>query len=86
MDNSAGFEAFRAVAVKITIFWDITPYRPLHVNRRFGRILSGLYFQDRRVSQARNRNEAGSMLHSGLLPGFVFDLEHGSNIFLRNID
>jgi hypothetical protein len=85
MDNSAGFEAVRAVSVKMTIFWDRTLYRPLHVNRRFGEIFYGLNFQGRRVRQARNRNKAGSMLHAGFLAGFVFDLEHGSNIFLRNI-
>jgi hypothetical protein len=32
-----GFEMFTAVIMKSSIFWDITPYSPLKVNRRFGR-------------------------------------------------
>jgi hypothetical protein len=30
------FEVLRAVVLKSTIFWDITPCSPLKVNRRFG--------------------------------------------------
>jgi hypothetical protein len=30
-----GFEIFRAVVIKRSVFWDITPCRPLNVNRRF---------------------------------------------------
>jgi hypothetical protein len=30
------FEVITAVVMKSTIFWDITPYSPLKVNRRFG--------------------------------------------------
>jgi hypothetical protein len=33
-----GFEILTAVAMRSTIFWDITPCSPLKVNRRFGRI------------------------------------------------
>jgi hypothetical protein len=32
----AGFEVLTAVVMKSTIFWDITPYSPLKINRRFG--------------------------------------------------
>jgi hypothetical protein len=31
-----GFEVLRAVVMKSTILWDITPCSPLSVNRRFG--------------------------------------------------
>jgi ABC-type uncharacterized transport system ATPase subunit len=33
-------EVLRAVVVKSTIFWDITPCNPFRVNRRFGEIYS----------------------------------------------
>jgi hypothetical protein len=42
--------------MKSPIFWDITPCSPLKVNRRFG----GICVQGRRISQARNHQEAGS--------------------------
>jgi hypothetical protein len=35
---------------KISVFWDITPYNPVKVNRRFGGIRR-LRLQDRRISQ-----------------------------------
>jgi hypothetical protein len=34
--QEAGFEVLRAVFMKSTIFWDITPYSLLKVNRHFG--------------------------------------------------
>jgi hypothetical protein len=37
-----GFEALTAVVLKSTIFWDITPCRPLKVNRHFGGTYSHL--------------------------------------------
>jgi hypothetical protein len=43
--------------MKTTIFWDITPYSPLKVNRRFGGIYR-LHLQGRRISQARNQRES----------------------------
>jgi hypothetical protein len=33
---SLGFEVVRAVVIKSSIFWDITPYSPLKGNLRFG--------------------------------------------------
>jgi hypothetical protein len=35
-----GFEVLTAVVMESIIFWDITPYSPLSVNRRFGRTYS----------------------------------------------
>jgi hypothetical protein len=34
--NIVGFEVLTAVAMKISILWDITPCSPLKVNRSFG--------------------------------------------------
>jgi hypothetical protein len=45
--------------MKNPIFWDITPYSPLKVNRRFGGT-DYLHSQGRRISQASNQYEAGS--------------------------
>jgi hypothetical protein len=36
--KDAGFEVFPAVVMKPSVFWDITPYSSLKVNRRFGGI------------------------------------------------
>jgi hypothetical protein len=52
-----GFEVLTAVAMKSTIFWDITPCSPLKVNRRFG----GTYrhhLQDLIISRGRNQRES----------------------------
>jgi hypothetical protein len=52
-----GFEVLTAVVMKSTIFWDITPYNPLSVNRRFGGTSpssSGL----KNISSARNQHES----------------------------
>jgi hypothetical protein len=45
----------------------------------------GLHLQDQRITQARNKHEAGScaccLLHAGLL----FNPEDGSDVFHKNI-
>jgi hypothetical protein len=65
MFTFVGFEV-TAVVMQSAIFWDITPYSPLKVNRRFGRTC--LRLQNRRISQARNRREAcGKQSLLGLL-------------------
>jgi hypothetical protein len=43
------------------MFWKITPCSPLQVNRRFGRTYR-LHLQVRRISQARNKHEAGGKI------------------------
>jgi hypothetical protein len=50
------FEVLTAVAMKSSIFWDVTPCSPLKVNRRFGRTCR-LYFNGRRIRPARNKRE-----------------------------
>jgi hypothetical protein len=35
-ENHAGFEVLTAVVRKSPVFWNITPYRPLKINRRYG--------------------------------------------------
>jgi hypothetical protein len=51
------FEVLRAVVIKSTIFWDITPCSPLKVNRCFGGTYR-LLLQSRRISRARNQRES----------------------------
>jgi hypothetical protein len=40
------------MATKRTIFWDVTPFSPVHFHARFGRICY-LHLQDLRGSQNR---------------------------------
>jgi hypothetical protein len=45
-----------------SVFWDIAPCSPLKVNRRFrGTCYLHLLLQGRKISEARNQNEIGSM-------------------------
>jgi hypothetical protein len=43
------------MAIKNSLFWDITPRSPLKINRRFGGICR-LHHQDLRTSQAEKEN------------------------------
>jgi hypothetical protein len=52
------------------LFWDMTPYSRLKINRRYGRICH-IHLQNRRVSQARNKREADG-INSGLLNDLLF--------------
>jgi hypothetical protein len=52
-------EALIAVVMKSSIFYDIIPYTPLKVSRRFGEKCS-LYLQGWKLYQGRNQHEAGS--------------------------
>jgi hypothetical protein len=56
-----GFQVLTAVVMKSSIFWDIMPYSPLKVNRRF-RGTRRLHLQGR-----RNQREAGSKQSSSVL-------------------
>jgi hypothetical protein len=57
-------------ATKNSIFWYITPSRPVKVNRCFGGTYR-LYLRYRRVNQARNKREteACTVLLAGYIPG-----------------
>jgi hypothetical protein len=61
------------------------PSGPLKVNRRVGGTCR-LHLHGRRISQARNRHEAGSKQSSALVYCFalIFDLVDGGDVFLRN--
>jgi hypothetical protein len=50
------FEVLTAMTMQISIFFDITPYSPLKVNRRFG-VTCLLHLQRRRIRQGRNQLE-----------------------------
>jgi hypothetical protein len=54
-----GFEALRAVAMKSSIFYHVTPRSALKVDRRFGGTCD-LHLHGRKISQTRNRTEGGS--------------------------
>jgi hypothetical protein len=58
------------------VFWDITQCSPLRANGHFDGIYR-LYFQSRRINQARNQREAGSKQS--------YYREHGADMFLRNV-
>jgi hypothetical protein len=55
----AGFEVLTAVAMKIPIFWGITPCTRLKINRVFGGTCH-LHLQGRRRSEAINQVEENS--------------------------
>jgi hypothetical protein len=65
-----GFKLLTAVVMKNSIFWDITQYSPLKVNRCFG---------------GESRGFACCLLQSGLLLGLFFDPEDIGAMFLRNV-
>jgi hypothetical protein len=54
--SNVGFEVLTPVFMKSTIFWDITPYSPLKVNRRFGETFR-LHFK-RPISGAKYQQES----------------------------
>jgi hypothetical protein len=54
--NFVGFKDFTAVAMKITVFWDITPCSPLKVSRHFGGTFR-IHLHDRKISRTRNQRE-----------------------------
>jgi hypothetical protein len=50
------FEGFTPVVMKSTPFWDITPFSPLEVDRRFGGTYR-LHLQDWRINRSRSQHE-----------------------------
>jgi hypothetical protein len=81
-DFFVGFWVLKLVAMKISIFWDITPCCSAKTNRRFG----VTHLQGRIICQNRNLHEADSACYT-VNAGFLldFDLEEGGNMFLQNI-
>jgi hypothetical protein len=57
--------------IKTTIFWDITPFSPLKVNRRFGGT-NRLHLQGRRINRARNQRESRWQAEQILLICVIF--------------
>jgi hypothetical protein len=57
--------------MKSTVFWDITPFIPLKVSRRFG----GKY----------RLPLLATCFHAGLLLGFFFDSKDRGDMFFRNV-
>jgi hypothetical protein len=79
-----GFEVLTALAVKSTIFCDITPYSPLKVNRRFGGACR-LQLQGRRISRARNLRES-SWRANGILSKISKTAPHKKLWAARNVN
>jgi hypothetical protein len=67
------FEVLTAVIMKSTIFWDIMPYSPLSVNRRFG----GTY-----RLHLQGKPPAFALVSCS---AYFFDPEAGGDMFLRNV-
>jgi hypothetical protein len=68
-----------------SILWDMTPFSPLKVNRRFGGMCR-LQLHGRRINQARSYREAGFacyLLHAGFLLGCLLDPEDGGDMDFR---
>jgi hypothetical protein len=63
--------------VKGSAFWDITPYNPLKVNRRFGR-KPRLQLQGPRISKQETKVKKAAILHAGLLVGLFSNLKMGA--------
>jgi hypothetical protein len=57
MNGLVGIEVLTAMVVDSFIFWDITPFGPVEVNRRFGETYC-LQLQGRKVSQISNQQRA----------------------------
>jgi hypothetical protein len=70
-----GFEVLTAVVTNTLIFWDITPYSPVKISRRFGGICHP-HLQGRRVSQEGNQLESR----------WQAEPEDGDDMFLLNVD
>jgi hypothetical protein len=79
--------------MKSSVFWDITPCRPLKVSRRFGGTCH-LQLQGPSVNWARNHNETGSYMSSprsyllhvaGFYLRLFFYSEDVRDMFLRNV-
>jgi hypothetical protein len=81
-----GFEILRAVVMKSSIFWDITPCSPLKVNRSF-RETHRLDLQGRRNRRTRNQRETRWQAKQSLatLPGLFLHTEDGGSVFLWNV-
>jgi hypothetical protein len=69
-----GSEVLTAVAIKRSVYWDITPCSPVRASRRFGG--THVYFLGQRVSQESNQQVSLSAL--------VKPQSEGST-FLRNV-
>jgi hypothetical protein len=77
----SGYEVLTAVIMDSTIFWDITPFSSMNVNRSFGGTCR-LHLEGRKINQARNHGDAGSRKS---LVGLFFGRGNGSDMVLRNV-
>jgi hypothetical protein len=73
--------------IKNPILWDITPYYPLQVSRRFGGTFFISIFSVKEFFHIRNQPETGSnhFLHAGFLLRLFFDPEDGVGILVENV-
>jgi hypothetical protein len=81
--HPVGLEVLMTIVMKNSVFWDITPYSPLKVNRHFGGMC--ILHLKRRICQASFLQEHCSacyLLHAGFLLGLFFNPEDGGDMFL----
>jgi hypothetical protein len=66
------------------IFWDVTPYSPVQVHRRFEDRTASI-FKGQKVSKARNQKEAGSKMSACplLVSRLASVLEDGGSMVVR---
>jgi hypothetical protein len=78
-----GFEVLTTVVMTNSIFWDITPYSLLKVNRCSGGKCS-LHLQGGicQASFLQAHFSACYLLHAGFLLGLFFNPEDGGDMFL----
>jgi hypothetical protein len=70
------------VVMKTPLFWNITPYSLLKVNRHFGQTCH-LHLQGQRISQERNQHEAGSKQSNLLMENLgLYRKEEGTARYL----
>jgi hypothetical protein len=66
MVSHVRLEVLTAVVMKASVIWDISPYSPLKIKWHFSQTCH-LHLQGWRVSQARNKHEAGNKQGKWLL-------------------
>jgi hypothetical protein len=74
-------EILTAVVMKSAIFWDITPYSPLSINRRFGGTYS-LHLQGKKISRARNQRETRCVISQKMVLWMINVLNNESPLYI----
>jgi hypothetical protein len=74
------------LSVKSTVFWDVTPFSPAEVHRRFvGTYCHHPHSKKQKASRGRGYAVLASFFIAGFSLGLLFDPEIGGSIFLRHV-